>query len=149
MLAIHLVFIFSACETAQAVHYSDVIMGAMANQITSLTIVYSTVCSGADQRKHKSSMSLAFVWGSHRTGEVPAHKSSNAENVSSWWRHYDTKLKTRKVVSPPLLTQRCQTILRCYVLPFAARDWRPGVCYWWTRFVWCAQRKIRLRTKIL
>ena len=36
-------------------------MGAMAYQITSLTIVYSTVYSGADQRKHQNSASLAFV----------------------------------------------------------------------------------------
>ena len=35
-------------------HYCDVIMGAMASQITSLTIVYSTVYSGTDQRKHQS-----------------------------------------------------------------------------------------------
>ena len=41
-------------------------MGAMASQITSLTIVYSTVYSGADQRKHQSSVSLAFVRGIHR-----------------------------------------------------------------------------------
>ena len=34
------------------VHYSDVIMSAMASQITRLTIVYSTVYSGADQRKY-------------------------------------------------------------------------------------------------
>ena len=44
-------------------HYNDVIMGAIASQITSLTIVYSTVYSDADQRKHQSSASLAFVWG--------------------------------------------------------------------------------------
>ena len=48
------------------VHYDDVIMGAIASQITSLTIVYSTVYSGADQSKHQSSASLAFVWGIHR-----------------------------------------------------------------------------------
>ena len=41
-------------------------MGAMASQITSLTIVYSTVHSGADQRKHQSSVSQAFVQGIHR-----------------------------------------------------------------------------------
>ena len=46
-------------------HYDDVIMRAMASQITSLTIVYSTVYSDADQRKHQSSASLAFVWGIH------------------------------------------------------------------------------------
>ena len=47
-------------------HYSDVIMAAMTSQINSLTIVYSTVYSGADQRKHQSSASLAFVRGIHR-----------------------------------------------------------------------------------
>ena len=41
-------------------------MGAMASQITSLTIVYSTVNSGADQAKHRSSASSAFVRGIHR-----------------------------------------------------------------------------------
>ena len=45
------------------IHYSDVIMGVMASQITSLAIVYSTAYSGADLRKHQSSASLAFVCG--------------------------------------------------------------------------------------
>ena len=48
------------------IHYIDVIMTTMASQITSLTVVYSTVYSDADQRKHQSSASLAFVWGIHR-----------------------------------------------------------------------------------
>ena len=43
------------------VHYNDVIMGPIASQITSLTIVYSIVYSDADQSKHQSSSSLAFV----------------------------------------------------------------------------------------
>ena len=46
----------------------------MASQITSLTIVYSTVYSGADQRKHQSSASLAFVWGIHRGPGNSPHK---------------------------------------------------------------------------
>ena len=46
-------------------HYGDVIMGRIASQITSLTIVYSTIYSDADQRKHQSSGSLAFVRGIH------------------------------------------------------------------------------------
>ena len=41
-------------------------MGTMASRITSLAIVYSTIYSGADQRKHQSSASLAFVRGIHR-----------------------------------------------------------------------------------
>ena len=50
----------------QEPYYNDVIMGAVASQITSLTIVYSTVDSDADQRKHQSSASLAFVRGNHK-----------------------------------------------------------------------------------
>ena len=47
------------------VHYNDVIMGAVASQITSITIFYSTVDSDADQRKHQSSASLSFISSSH------------------------------------------------------------------------------------
>ena len=47
-------------------HYNDVIMSAMASQLTSVLIVYSTVCSGAGQRKHKILEPLAFVMGIHR-----------------------------------------------------------------------------------
>ena len=46
----------------------------MASQITSLTIVYSTVHSGADHRKHQSSASLAFVQGIHRWPVNSLHK---------------------------------------------------------------------------
>ena len=49
-------------------------MGAMVCQIPSLTIVYSTVYSGADQRKYQSPASV--------TGEFPAQMASTAENVS-------------------------------------------------------------------
>ena len=55
-------------------HYNDVIMDSMASQITSLTIVYSAVYSGADQRKHQSSASLAFVRGIHRRPVNSPHK---------------------------------------------------------------------------
>ena len=49
-------------------------MGTMASQITRLTIVYSTVYSGADQRKHQSYASLAFVRGIHRWPVNSPHK---------------------------------------------------------------------------
>ena len=58
----------------QTIHYIDVIMGTMASQITSLTIVYLIVHSGADQRKHQSSASLAFVRGIHRWPVNSPHK---------------------------------------------------------------------------
>ena len=55
-------------------HYNDVTMDTMASQITSLTIVYSTVYSDADQRKYQSSASLAFVRGIHRRPVNSPHK---------------------------------------------------------------------------
>ena len=55
-------------------HYTDVIMGAIASQIASLTSVYSIVYSDADQRKHQSSASLAFVRGIHRGPVNSPHK---------------------------------------------------------------------------
>ena len=71
-------------------HYSDVIMGPMAFQITSLTIVYSTVYSGADQRKHQSSVSLAFVRGIHMWPVNCAHKWLATRKIFCiWWRHHE------------------------------------------------------------
>ena len=61
-------------NTFWTAHYIDVIMSTMAYQITSITVVYSTVCSDADQRKHQSSASLAFVWGIHRDRWIPRTK---------------------------------------------------------------------------
>ena len=55
-------------------HYNDVIMTTYASQITSLALVYSTVYSDADQGKHQSSASLAFVWGIHRDRWTPRTK---------------------------------------------------------------------------
>ena len=49
-------------------------MRAMASQIISLKIVYSTVYQGADQRNHQSSASLAFVRGIHRSPVNSPHK---------------------------------------------------------------------------
>ena len=56
---IHDIFVIDLSPT----HYNYVTISAMTSQITSLAIVYSTVYSGADQRKHRNSASLAFVWG--------------------------------------------------------------------------------------
>ena len=62
-------------------HYSDVIISAMASQITSLTIVYSTVYSGADQRKYQSFASLAFMRGIHRWPVNSLHKGSVTQKM--------------------------------------------------------------------
>ena len=62
-------------------HYDDVIMGAVSSQITSLTMVYSIVYSGTDQRKHQSSASLASVQGIHRGPVNSAHKGPVTRKV--------------------------------------------------------------------
>ena len=77
-------------------HYSDVIMGMMASQITSLTSVYSTVHSGEDQREHQSSASLAFVRGIHRWPVKSPHKGPVTrkmfpfDDVIMFWTHNRT-----------------------------------------------------------
>ena len=76
-------------------------MSAIASQITSLTIVYSTVYPDADQRNHQSSASLAFV-------RFPVQMTSNAETVSIWWRHHVLGLRPanerrRYKVTPSLI----------------------------------------------
>ena len=56
-------------------HHIDVIMTTVASQITSLAVVYSIVYSDADERKHQSSASLAFVRGIHRDRWIPRTKA--------------------------------------------------------------------------
>ena len=74
------------CSKYYRSHYNDVIMSSTASQITSLMTVYPTVYSGADQRKHQSTGLCAG--NSPATGEFPAQRASNAENVFIWWRHH-------------------------------------------------------------
>ena len=64
----------SPVHASSCFHYNDVIMGAMAFQITSPKIVYSAVYSGAYQRKHQSYTSLAFVRRIHRWPVISPHK---------------------------------------------------------------------------
>ena len=87
-------------------HYGDVIMGAIASQITSLTIVYSTVYSDSDQRKHQSSASLAFVRGIHRGPVNSPHKGPVTRNffpfddvIMEWVIKFDGLLGQQTVTS--------------------------------------------------
>ena len=70
----HFILLLVNINRGLQIHYNDVIMEAIASQITSLTIIYSIVYSDADQRKHQSSASLAFVWGIHRGPVNSPHK---------------------------------------------------------------------------
>ena len=63
-------------------------MGELATQITSLTIVYSTIYSDADQTS-KLRVTGLCAGNSPGTGEFPAQMASNAENISIWWRHHE------------------------------------------------------------
>ena len=65
------------------IHYGNVIMGAIASQITSLTIVYSTVYLDADGKNIKAPRHWPL------SGEFNAQMASNAENFSIWWRHHE------------------------------------------------------------
>ena len=64
-------------------------MGVMASQITSLTIVYSTVYSGTDKKKTLKLRITGLCQGiSPGTGEFSAQMASNVENISIWWCHH-------------------------------------------------------------
>ena len=64
-------------------------MSAMASQITSLMIVYSTVYSRRRSNKTSNLRATGLCAGnSPVAGEFPAQMTKNAENVSIWWRHH-------------------------------------------------------------
>ena len=68
-------------------HYNDVMMSAMASQITGVTIVYSTFLLWRRSKKtSKIHVTGLCERNSPVTGEFPAQKASKAENVSIWWR---------------------------------------------------------------
>ena len=75
------IFNFQIRDDVNTWHYNEVIMSAVASQITSLITVYSTVYSGTDQRKHQSSALLAFVWGIHRRTVNSPHKWPVTRNI--------------------------------------------------------------------
>ena len=80
-------------RAAYIAHYNDVIMSAMASQITSLTIVYSNVYSKRRSNKTSKLRVTGLCEGNSPViGEFPAQRASNAENVSIWWRHHDFPL---------------------------------------------------------
>ena len=84
-------------------HYCDLTMGAIASQITCFTVVYSTVYSGTDQRKHQSSTSLAFIRGIHRWPVNSPHKGPVMRRMFPFddiimfarlfWRAHETLVK--------------------------------------------------------
>ena len=79
-------------------HHSDVIMSAMTSQITDVSIVCSSVCSGADQRRHQSSASLAFMRGIHRRQVDSPHKGPVTRKMFL----FDDVIIQEREAKPPL-----------------------------------------------
>ena len=86
-------------------HYNDTIMGEMTSQITGVSIVQSTVCSSADQRKHQSSASLAFVRGIHWWPVNSPHKRPVARKMYPF-----------------------DDVIMCYIVNGPSVLWSPGAC---------------------
>ena len=86
-------------------HYNDVIMNAMASQITSLTVVYSTVYwRRRSQTTPKLCVTGLCEGNSPVTGEFHAQRASNEENVSIWWRHHDMLINYIRLATMFLLS---------------------------------------------
>ena len=104
-------------------HHGDVIMGAIASQITSLMIVYSTIYSDVDQRKHQSFALLAFVRGIHRGPVNSPHKWPVTRKMFPFDDvfMYMLELKLIHVNNMPHRSVRCS----CQCLRWIS----PGVCW--------------------
>ena len=76
-------------------HYSDVIIGAMASEITSFTNVYSIVYSGRDQRMHQSSASLAIVRGIQWWPLNSPHKGPVTRKMFPFWLRHRVHQRAR------------------------------------------------------
>ena len=124
-------------------HYNDVIISAMAFQITSLTIVYSSFYLGADQEKTSKPRVIGLCAGnSSVTGEFPAQRTRNAENISIWWRHHETGMTEISLLTPtPALLEYHRTTVSPFLSMFLARGYN---AYWtWCNWNWEYIRKFR------
>ena len=97
-------------------------MITIASQITSLAVVYSNVYSDADQRKHQSSASLAFVWGIHRDRWIPRTKGQSRGKcfhlmTSSCWLEF-SKVFLQKNAFENAAYNMPSILLRCHCLKY-------------------------------
>ena len=132
-------------------HYRDVIMGAIASQITSLTIVYSTVYSDADQRKHQSSASLAFVRGIHRGPVNSPHKWPVTRKKFPF---DDVIMRCCLCMCISLTLMLCRCLERCLDQSDLAAQWwcetstclfgnSAGCCWWCVRHVFAKTTNVQ------
>ena len=78
-------------------------MGAMASQITSLTIVRNR--SHRRRSKKISKLRVTGLWNSPVTGQFPAQMASNTENISILWRHHDIRAVEEILFGSPTVSQ--------------------------------------------
>ena len=116
----------------QIYHYIDVIMSAIASQITSLTIVHSTVYSVTDQRKHQSFASLAFARGIHRWPVNSPHKGPVTRKCFHLMTHHT--IMSREFILPNNSSFGPQhyledSVIPTYALIYMYTPWTVGVAY--------------------
>ena len=110
--------------------------GALASQITSLTIAYSTVYSDADQRKHQSSASLAFVRRIPRTNGQYREKCFHLM-TSSWYFHTSPcgSMMLRFPGTCPCLMFLWKLFHICLMFLWKLFQWINSSKYIWLQFV--------------
>ena len=131
-------------------HNNDIIMSTIASQITSITIVYSTVYSGADQRNHQRFASLAFVWGIHRGPVNSPHKAqvtrkcfylmtSSCYRIFCIWNTGSAGIAvlrnvqgTFRYAKIALLTDKYYLTLGCYI---CIQEWLHICVYLWREYI--------------
>ena len=120
-------------------HYSYSIMSTMVSQITGVSIVYWTICSGPDQGNHQSYASLGFIKEIHRWSVNSPHKGPvTRKNVSIWWRHHDSwrgydnivqiKQWCQFIYAKPIVAQHCYMIELIFDTIHSANSLAPGYC---------------------
>ena len=118
-------------------------MSAMASLITGVSIVCSTVCSGADQRKHQSSASLAFLRGNHRSPVDSPHKGPVTrkmfpfDDVIMYWRRSlrcDATTFASLAIWPTKSPANSLTVLAFTTMPVPQGNdvmiWKQLLYYW-------------------
>ena len=118
-------------------HYSDVVMNTRASQITGTSIVSPAICSGADQRNHQSSASLAFVRVIHRPLSGSPHQGPVTRKIFPF---------DDVIMNSSLLTHENVMVRRrfLYHWPFV---WDPPVPAWFVFQLW--QTMIFCGTQVL
>ena len=101
-------FCFSEGFENGAHHYSDVIMSAMASQITGVTIcLLNRLFRRRSNKTSKLCVTGICAGNSPATGEFLAQRASNAEIVSIWRRHHDSTLVLWSVLEETYLIVGC------------------------------------------